>query len=174
MDHNAGGSNWGSAANGTTFTDVTSVSNVSLQAGSDGTAATIGQRKTAYEKFQDGETVDVGLIIAGAGDATHIGNLITIAENRKDAVVFASPERSDVVGIADANTQKSNVVSFFQGIQSSSYVVFDSGYKYMYDRYSDVYRYVPLNGDIAGLSARTDLVADSWFSPAGFLSLIHI
>ena len=168
MDHNAGGSNWGSAAAGTTFTDVTSVSNVSLQAGSDGTAATIGQRKTAYEKFQDGETVDVGLIIAGAGDATHIGNLITIAENRKDAVVFASPERSDVVGIADANTQKSNVVSFFQGIQSSSYVVFDSGYKYMYDRYSDVYRYVPLNGDIAGLSARTDLVADSWFSPAGF------
>ena len=168
MDHNAGGSNWGSAVAGTTFTDVTSVSNVSLQAGSDGTAATIGQRKTAYEKFQDGETVDVGLIIAGAGDATHIGNLITIAENRKDAVVFASPERSDVVGIADANTQKSNVVSFFQGIQSSSYVVFDSGYKYMYDRYSDVYRYVPLNGDIAGLSARTDLVADSWFSPAGF------
>jgi phage tail sheath protein FI len=168
MDHNAGGSNWGSAASGTTFTDVTAVSNVSLQAGSDGSTATIGQRKTAYEKFQDGETVDIGLIIAGAGDATHIGNLITIAENRKDAVVFASPERSDVVGIADANTQKSNVVAFFNTINSSSYVVFDSGYKYMYDRYSDVYRYVPLNGDIAGLSARTDLVADSWFSPAGF------
>ncbi|OUU39050.1 MAG: hypothetical protein CBC09_03770 [Cellvibrionales bacterium TMED49] len=168
MDHNAGGSNWGSAALGTTFTDVTAVSNVSLQAGSDGSTATIGQRKTAYEKFQDGETVDIGLIIAGAGDATHIGNLITIAENRKDAVVFASPERSDVVGIADANTQKSNVVAFFNTINSSSYVVFDSGYKYMYDRYSDVYRYVPLNGDIAGLSARTDLVADSWFSPAGF------
>ena len=168
MDHNAGGSNWGSAAAGTTFTDVTSVSNVSLQAGSDGTAATIGQRKTAYEKFQDGETVDVGLIIAGAGDATHIGNLITIAENRKDAVVFASPERSDVVGIADANTQKSNVVAFFNSIQSSSYVVFDSGYKYTYDRYNDVYRFVPLNGDVAGLAARTDLVADSWFSPAGF------
>ena len=125
MGHN-GGSNWGSAANGTTFTDVTAVSNVSLQSGSDGTTATIGQKKTAYEKFEDGETVDVGLIMAGAGDATHIGNLITIAENRKDAVVFASPERSDVVGVADANTQKSNVVSFFQGIQSSSYVVFDS------------------------------------------------
>ena len=168
MDHNAGGSNWGSAANGTTFTDVTAVSNVSLQSGSDGTTATIGQKKTAYEKFSDGETVDVGLIMAGAGDATHIGNLITIAENRKDAVVFASPERSDVVGVADANTQKSNVVSFFQGIQSSSYVVFDSGYKYMYDRYSDVFRFVPLNGDMAGLAARTDLVADSWFSPAGF------
>ena len=168
MDHNSGGSNWGSAANGTTFTDVTAVSNVSLQSGSDGTTATTGQRKTAYEKFEDGETVDVGLIIAGAGDATHIGNLITIAENRKDAVVFASPERSDVVGIADANTQKSNVVAFFNSIQSSSYVVFDSGYKYAYDRYNDVYRFVPLNGDVAGLAARTDLVADSWFSPAGF------
>ena len=168
MDHNSGGSNWGSAASGTTYTDVTAVSNVSLQSGSDGTTATTGQRKTAYEKFADGETVDVGLIIAGAGDATHIGNLITIAENRKDAVVFASPERSDVVGIANANTQKSNVVAFFNSIQSSSYVVFDSGYKYAYDRYNDVYRFVPLNGDVAGLAARTDLIADSWFSPAGF------
>ena len=92
MDHNASGSNWGSASNRTTFTDVTAVSNVSLQSGSDGTTATTGQVKTAYEKFADAETVDVGLIIAGKGDATHIDNLITIAENRKDAVVFASPE----------------------------------------------------------------------------------
>ncbi len=167
MDHNAGGSNWGSAASGTTFTDVTAVSAVSLQSGSDGTAATTGQKLTAYQKFQDSETVDVGLIMAGNGDATHIDNLITIAENRKDAVVFASPERSDVVNVADDNTQKDNVIGFFNGIRSSSYVVFDSGYKYMYDRYNDVYRFVPLNGDIAGLAARTDLVADSWFSPAG-------
>ena len=159
MDHNPSGSNWGSAASGTAFTDVTSVSNVSLQSGSNGTAATIGQKKTAYEKFSDGETVDVGLIIAGKGDATHIGNLITIAENRKDAVVFCSPERADVVGVANANTQKSNVVSFFNTIQSSSYVVFDSGYKYAYDRYNDVYRFVPLNGDVAGLAARTDPVS---------------
>ncbi len=105
--------------------------------------------------------------MAADGDATHIDNLITIAENRKDAVVFASPERSDVVGISNANTQKDNVVGFFNGIRSSSYVLFDSGYKYCYDRYNDVYRYVPLNGDIAGLSARTDLVADAWYSPAG-------
>ena len=105
--------------------------------------------------------------MVGNGDATHIDNLITVAENRKDAVVFASPERSDVVGVANANTQKDNVVGFFNGIRSSSYVVFDSGYKYQYDRYNDVYRFVPLNGDIAGLAARTDLVADSWFSPAG-------
>ena len=168
MDHNASGSNWGNAASGTTFTDVTAVSNVSLQSGSDGTTATTGQKKSAYEKFADGETVDVGLIIAGAGDKTHIDNLITIAENRKDSVVFASPERSDVVGVANANTQKSNVIDFFNQINSSSYIVFDSGYKYTYDRYNDVYRFVPLNGDIAGLSARTDLIADAWFSPAGF------
>ena len=105
--------------------------------------------------------------MAGNGDATHIDNLITIAENRKDAVVFCSPERADVVNVANDNTQKSNVVSFFKGIRSTSYAVFDSGYKYTYDRYNDVYRYVPLNGDIAGLTARTDLIADSWFSPAG-------
>ena len=167
MDHNAGGSNWGTAASGLTFTDVTAVSEVSLANGNDGTEATTAQKLTAYTKFADAETVEVSLIMAGNGDATHIDNLITIAENRKDAVVFASPERSDVVNIADDNTQKTNVVSFFNGIRSTSYAVFDSGYKYTYDRYNDLYRYVPLNGDIAGLTARTDLIADSWFSPAG-------
>ena len=167
MDHNSSGSNWGTAAAGTTFTDVTAVSDVSLINGADGSAATTAQIKTAYEKYQDAETTDVGLLIAGAGDATHIDNLITIAENRKDCVVFASPERSDVVNVSNSNTQKDNVVNFFNGISSSSYVFFDSGYKYMYDRYNDVYRYVPLNGDMAGLAARTDMVADAWYSPAG-------
>ena len=168
MDHNAGGSNWGSAASGVTFTAVTTPTTTSLQSGSDGSAITNAQKKTAYEKFLDSETVDIGLIIAGAGDSTHVDNVISIAEDRKDAVVFVSPERSDVVNVANANTQTSNVIGFYNTIRSSSYVVFDSGYKYQYDRYNDVYRYVPLNGDIAGLSARTDLVADSWYSPAGF------
>jgi len=167
MDHNASGSNWGTAAAGTTFTEVTSVSNVSLSSGADGSAATTAQIKSAYEKYQDAETSDVGLLIAGAGDSTHIDNLITIAENRKDCVVFASPERSDVVNVSNSATQKDNVVGFFNAIASSSYVFFDSGYKYMYDRYNDVYRYVPLNGDMAGLSARTDMLADAWYSPAG-------
>ena len=168
MDHNSSGSNWGSAVSGTTFTAVTAVSNVSLTNGNDGTTASVAQKLTAYQKFQDAETVDVGLIMAGDGNATHIDNLITVAENRKDAVVFASPERSDVVNVADDNAAKDNVIAFFNGIRSSSYVVFDSGYKYQYDRYNDMYRFVPLNGDMAGLAARTDLVADSWFSPAGF------
>ena len=167
MDHNASGSNWGTAAASTAFTDVTSVSKVSLSNGSDGTTATTAQVKSAYEKYQDAETTDVGLLIAGSGDSTHIDNLITIAENRKDCVVFASPERSDVVNVTNSATQKDNVVNFFNGISSSSYVFFDSGYKYMYDRYNDIYRYVPLNSDMAGLSARTDMLADAWYSPAG-------
>ena len=167
MDHNASGTNWGSAAASTTYTDVTAVSNVSLSNGANGSTRTNAQLLTSYELFKDAETVDVGLIIAGKGDATHIDNLISIAEDRKDAVVFASPERSDVVGVTSAASQATNVIGFFNGIRSSSYVMFDSGYKYMYDRYSDVYRYVPLNGDLAGLSARTDLIADAWYSPAG-------
>jgi phage tail sheath protein FI len=168
MDHNASGSNWGSNASGTTFTAVNVPTLESLSGGSDGSTVTVGQRKTAYEKFQDAETVDIGLIIGGTCSSTHIDNLITIAENRKDAMAFVSPERADVVNVASANTQTLNVIDAYSGIRSSSYVVFDSGYKYQYDRYNDVYRYVPLNGDMAGLAARTDLIADSWYSPAGF------
>ena len=166
--HNSSGSNWGNAASGTTFTAVNSPTLSSLSGGSNGSAVTTGQIKTAYDKFADSETVDIGLIIAGPCDSTHIENMISIAEARKDCVVFASPERSDVVNVTNSNTQKSNVVSFFSTISSTSYASFDSGYKYMYDRYNDVYRFVPLNGDMAGLCARTDLIADSWFSPAGF------
>ena len=168
MDHHTSGTNWGSTAQSTTFTAVTTIKNDSLRGGADGSAATVGQMKTAYEKFEDAETVDVNLIIAGTCSATHIDNLITIAENRKDAVVFASPERSDVVNVSSGVTQTTNVTGFFNSIRSSSFVVFDSGYKYTYDKYNDVFRFVPLNGDIAGLCARTDLVADSHFSPAGF------
>ena len=169
MDHNTAGTNWGTAAAGTTFTAVNVPTLEALTGGAAGSAVTDGQLKIAYEKFQDAETVDVGLIMAGPSSSTaHVDNLITIAETRKDAVVFASPQRSDVVNITNSNTQMTNVIGFFNAIRSSSYVVFDSGYKYQYDRYSDVYRFVPLNGDMAGLSARTDTVADSWFSPAGF------
>ena len=174
-DHNSSGSNWGSNATGVTFTAVDVPTTESLSAGADGSTVTDGELKTAYEKFQDAETIDIGLIIAGpSGSATHVDNLITIAEDRKDCVVFASPQRSDVVNITNSNTQTTNVIDFYDSIvtsvgviRSSSYVVFDSGYKYCYDRYSDVYRFVPLNGDIAGLAARTDLVADAWYSPAG-------
>ena len=168
MDHVATGSNWGSAVAGLTFTALSAPFARSLVSGADGSAVSTAELKTAYEKYNDADTVDVNLIIAGKGNATHIDNLITIAENRKDAIVFVSPERTDVVNVSNSTTQTTNVKGFFDGIRSSSYVVFDSGYKYTYDKYNDVFRYVPLNGDIAGLAARTDLIADSWFSPAGF------
>ena len=169
MDHNTSGTNWGSNASGVTFTSVTTPTLESLSGGSNGSTITDAQLKTAYEKFEDSETVDVGLIMAGpSGSATHVDNLITIAEERKDAIVFASPQRADVVNVTNSNTQMQNVKDFFDSVRSSSYAVFDSGYKYAYDRYNDVYRFVPLNGDIAGLAARTDTVADPFFSPAGF------
>ena len=168
MDHVSTGSNWGSAVAGITFTALSAPFTRSLASGADGSAVSTAELKTAYEKYNDADTVDVNLIIAGKGNATHIDNLITIAENRKDAIVFVSPERADVVNVTNSTTQTTNVKGFFDSIRSSSYAVFDSGYKYTYDKYNDVFRYVPLNGDIAGLAARTDLIADSWFSPAGF------
>ena len=165
-DMNNNGTNWGDPKANKAFTSVSGPIALSFTGGADGTV-TDGVRKTAFELFQDSESVDVGLIMAGNASANLIGDLITIAETRKDCVVFASPQRSDVVNIASAITQTNNVLGFFNAIQSSSYVIFDSGYKYMYDRYNDVYRYVPLNGDMAGLAARTDLTNDAWFSPAG-------
>jgi len=168
MDHISSGSNWGAGGTGTTFTAVTALHEANLSAGANGSTITTAQLKSAYELMQDAETMDVNLLIAGKGDATHVDNLITIAEIRKDAVAFASPERSDVVNIANSTTQTTNVKGFFDAVRSSSYVVFDSGYKYTYDKYNDVFRWVPLNGDTAGCAARTDLTHDSWFSPAGF------
>ena len=170
MDHHTSAANWGQTAFNNNFESVATSNTVStLSGGSLGSSATSAQHKAAMEFFLDKETVDVGLLIAGqVTSSTDIDNLITIAEQRADCLAFVSPRRSDVVNITNNNTQLNNVLSFYSSMRSSSFVVADSGYKYMYDRYSDNYRWVPLNGDIAGLCARTDLVADSWFSPAGY------
>ena len=167
MDHNTSGTTWGDAAAGTTYTDIADPFVDTLAGGSDGTAPTNGEKKTAYEKFSDTDSVDVGLIMAGPADQTHADNVITIAENRRDAIAFISPERSDVVNVTNNFTQLSNVKDFHSNVKSTSYAVLDSGYVYKYDRYNDVFRFVPLNGDVAGLCARTDLIADSFYSPAG-------
>jgi len=105
---------------------------------------------------------------ADATGDTMATKVIDTAEFRKDCVAFISPARADVVDVANAVTQTQNVVAFADGLPSSSYAVIDSGYKYMYDKYSDIFRFVPLNGDTAGLCARTDNIADPFFSPAGF------
>ena len=103
-----------------------------------------------------------------AGMDTH-GTMITdLCETRKDCVGFISPYRAGVVNVATTIAQTANIIKGFDTLPSSSYVVYDSGYKYIYDKYNDVYRYVPLNGDTAGLCANTDSVADPWFSPAGY------
>ena len=164
---------------GTTFDntvgDAFVVSNTSLSGGTDDFVATNAEIATAYEKFLDAENVDIDLLICGpsqtSADATgdtKATAVMDIATARKDCVAFISPARADVVGVANAVTQTQNVVSFADGLPSTSYAVIDSGYKYMYDRYNDVYRFVPLNGDTAGLCARTDNIADSHFSPAGY------
>ena len=164
---------------GTTFDntvgDAFVVNNVSLVSGTDDFAATNAEIATAYEKFNDAENVDLSLLICGpsqtGADATgdtKATAVMDIATARKDCVAFISPARADVVGVANAITQTQNVVGFADGLPSTSYAVIDSGYKYMYDRYNDVYRFVPLNGDTAGLCARTDVIADAWFSPGGF------
>ena len=156
-----------------TGTGTTGEHNFNLASGTDDYSATVGELDSAYSLFEDSETVDVNLLIAGStpagGDgATHAGNIIDIADTRKDIVAFISPRRADVVNVASSVTQTSNVKGFFDSLNSSSYAVFDSGYKYMFDRYNDMYRFVPLCGDIAGLCANTDSVADPFFSPGGF------
>jgi hypothetical protein len=169
----------GLAKTGTTFDnaagDAFVVSSTSLASGTDDFAATNAEIATAYEKFNDAENVDLSLLLCGpsqtGADATgdtKATAVMDIATARKDCVAFISPARADVVGVANAITQTQNVVGFADGLPSTSYAVIDSGYKYMYDRYNDIYRFVPLNGDIAGLCARTDSVADAWFSPGGF------
>ena len=158
----------GSSAFNKLSTGVENVDRSTLANGTDDYAVTDGEQLTSYARFEDGEAVDVNLIMAAKATSTLATNLVTIVEKRKDALVFISPERSDVVGVADSNTQTTNVKNFFDLLPSTSFAVFDSGYKYQYDRFNDVYRYVPLNGDIAGVTAFTESVADAFFSPAGF------
>ena len=136
--------------------------------------ATVAALAAAYDIFADATSVDVSLLMAGkavgASNGAQLANYLidNIAEVRKDCVVFVSPQKEDVVGTAVEGSQASNIVAFRQSVRNSSYAFIDSGYKYQYDKYNDVYRYVPLNGDIAGLTARSDDLRDPWFSPAGF------
>ena len=148
--------------------DVNAISTSTLTGGTDDYAVTAGEQLSAYNLFKDAESEDVNLIMAAKAGQALANNLITISENRKDCMTFISPERSDVVGVPNQETMTVNVKNFFDTLTSSSYAVFDSGYKYMYDRFNDVYRYVPLNGDVAGLVAQTEQVAEAFFSPGGF------
>jgi len=148
-----------------------------LDGGTDDYAVTAGELDTGYGKFEDTESEDINLVLGGrgggAGDTassqdTHVTMLTALVEKRRDCIALVSPYRSATVGVSSSVTQTSNVVDAFDLCPSSSYVVFDSSYKYQYDKYNDVFRFVPMNGDTAGLCANTDNVADAWFSPAGY------
>ena len=175
-DHISAGSNWGTDTT-TTYTSVIPVTIDSLTGGTDDYAVTAGEMELAYDKFADTESLDINLVMGGsssittdsaAGQDTYVTMITALVEGRRDCVGFVSPYRSASVGVALSSTATENVKVAFDLCPSSSYMVFDSGYKYMYDKYNDVYRYVPMNGDTAGLCAYTDNVADTWFSPAGY------
>jgi len=177
-DHISAGTNWGTdVATGTDYTIVSGITVDTLTGGTDDYSVTAGEVEVAYDKFADTENLDINLIMGGpssgvadteAGQDTLVTMITDLVEDRKDCVGFASPYRAAVVGVTSSITQTQNVKDAFDKCPSSSYMVFDSGYKYMYDKYNDVYRFVPLNGDTAGLCAYTDGVADPWFSPAGY------
>jgi phage tail sheath protein FI len=128
---------------------------------------TAGNRNSSYDLFDNPDSVDVSLLMTGetVGD-TIPDHLISMAENRKDVLVFISPEQSDCVN--NSGSEVTDIRTLRDTITSSSFAVMDSGWKYQYDKYNDVYRWIPLNGDVAGLCARTDIERDPWFSPAGF------
>ncbi len=121
-----------------------------------------------YNKFADGEEVDISFIITGNTNAIVINYCIdNIATVRKDCIVFCSPESSDVVNITD-KSQIRNIIDFRNTLSSGTYAFMDGNYKYQYDKYNDVSRWVPLNGDICGLAARSNYELDPWWSMAGY------
>ncbi|AOV62065.1 tail sheath [Synechococcus phage S-CAM7] len=141
----------------------------------------VGDIAAGYNNFESDDETNVDFLLMGSAayneaEAQSLANkLISIAERRKDALAFVSPYRASQIidgqsgaqTVIDSETITGKVISFYSTVASSSYVVFDTGYKYMYDRFADKFRYVPLNGDIAGCCARTDQIAFPWFSPAG-------
>jgi phage tail sheath protein FI len=155
----------GTTANGKPFANLTAVADVSFAFGVSGDSPSDGNITTSFSEFSNDEKHDISLILAGAASTTVINSLVSLAETRRDCVVFASPLMSDVV---NTTGQAAKVVVTRNALTSSSYGFMDSSWKYQYDRYNDKYRWVPMNGDVAGLAARTDYTNDPWFSPAGF------
>lgn len=158
--------NWGSAAAGTAFIEGAGTYTASLTGGLRG-APTDANLITSYDKFKNVEEIDISLIVTGAASATVSEHIVdNIAEFRKDCVAFLSPEMSDVVN--NAGNETTDILTYKNLFNSTSYAFMDCNWKLQFDKYNNVYRWVPLNGDIAGLCVRTDFERDPWFSPAGF------
>ncbi|NBV27424.1 hypothetical protein EBS02_00140 [bacterium] len=165
-DHDVAGVNWGNALTGTTYTAVTTPKKYSLAGGSDGNSLTDGNRITGYGYFANKDLVPVNIMIAGQATATVVNTIISdICELRKDCIVCASPLRANAVN--NAGSEVTSITTWAGTVTRSSYAVADSGWKYQYDKYNDVYVYVPLNADTAGCIARNDNNREPWLSPAG-------
>ena len=168
---------WNQVAQDRTFSALGNVT-YTLSGGKDysdsgGMTATLGDIFTAYNLFSNKDEIEVDYLIMGPGmgnkfeSQAKANQLISLANSRKDCIAVISPHRADVVDITNTDTQTDNVLEFFSSLSSSSYAVFDSGYKYTYDRFNNKFRYIPCNADVAGLMVRTSIVAYPWFSPAG-------
>ena len=168
---------WGQNAQDITFSAIGNVT-YTLSGGVDyssagGMQASLGNLITSYGLFSNKDEVEVDYLIMGPGltdraDSQAKANyLISLANERKDCVATVGPHRADLIGITNTTTQTNNLVNYFSSLSSSSYAVFDSGYKYTYDRFNNKFRYIPCNADVAGLMTRTNIVAFPWFSPAG-------
>ena len=164
--HNSEGTNWGTPAAGTSFARLTAADTYNLTGGTTVTPTT-GDINRAFDLFANPDSIDVSLLMTGPTLSSTVPNyVIGLAETRKDCLVFVSPQQADVVN--NSGGEVTAITATRTAYTSSSYAVMDCGYKYQYDKYNDTYRWVPLNGDIAGLSVRTDVERDPWFSPAGF------
>lgn len=166
MDHPAEVTDWGTTVANNTFETLDASLKDSLVGGVDANAPTDGEKIAGYALFANDEEIDVSLLITGDASATVASYVIqSIAEVRKDCIVFVSPELADVQG--NVGQEATDIVAYRNTLPSSSYAVMDSGWKYQYDRYNDTYRWIPLNADIAGICARSDNLTDPWYSPAG-------
>ena len=166
VDYSNTSTTWGQTAD-TTF-DTLAANQLVVLAGGNDVAITQGNLQSAYDLFSNKELIDISLVITGDASANVQQYVIdNVVNSRKDCVAFITPPGSTVIN--NAGNESASIQAWLTSLsRSSSYVVADSGWKYMYDKYNNVYRYVPLNGDIAGLCVNTDTVRDPWFSPAGF------
>ena len=172
---------FGQEAQGTTFSAIGNKT-YTLSGGKDysdngesptGMSASLGDITDGYELFSNRDEIEINFLLMGPGCTSEAesqakaNKLISIANDRKDCIACISPHRGSVVDVASTTDQTNNIIKFFSSLNSSSFAVFDSGYKYTYDRFNNKFRYIPTNGDIAGLMVRTEIDQFPWYSPAG-------
>ncbi len=168
---------WGQEAQATKFSSIGNVS-YTLMGGVDysankGMSADLSDLVNGYQLFADKDEIAVDYLLMGPGlslesqTQAKANYLISLAEGRKDCIATISPHRDNVVNVTNSSTQTQNVLQFYSPLSSSSYAIFDTGYKYTFDRFNNQFRYIPTNGDVAGLCVRTSIEAYPWFSPAG-------